>query len=216
MWRLTSPFSFWVLPFRLVGALVMAYAFIRMLLTPDLTILALAIVGSLFWQAATAVEEHSARYRRLEGTPIRDIARTRALKVPSWTSVADLRSQQPALGRDTFIIVTQDGNDSGVVAPEELYSVPANDAASMSAGRLARPISDVDSFRLEDSILEVYLRFHRKRRAVLSVVDNSDILKGMVTRSDVEQWLNSPSSLNRRAHDQASTHASTDIRLLAA
>ena len=216
MWRLTSPFSFWVLPFRLIGALVMAYAFIRMLFAPDLAILALAIVGSIFWQAGTAVQEHSARYRRLEGTPIRDIARTRALKVPSWTSVADLRSQQPALGRDTFIIVTQDGNDSGFIAPEDLYSVPADEAASMSAGRLARPISWVDSFRLEDSILEVYLRFHRKRPAVLSIVDNSDSLKGIVTRSDVEQWVNNPSSLKRRAHDHALTHASTAIRTLAA
>jgi signal-transduction protein with cAMP-binding, CBS, and nucleotidyltransferase domain len=185
-------------------------------LTPDLTMLALAILGLLFWQAATAVEERSARFRQLERTPIRDIARTRSLKAPSWTSVARFRSQHPALGRDTFIVITQDGYDTGAVAPEDLYSVPADEARYVSLGQMARPITYVDSLRLQDPVLEVYLRFLRKRPAVLSVLDNRGALAGIITRSDVEQWVNNPSSVIRRAHEAASTYASTAARELAA
>ena len=216
MWRLVSPFSFWALPFRLIGAVVVAYAFIRMLLTPDLTMLALAILGSFLWQASTAVEERSARFRQLQRTPIRDIARTRLLKVPSWTSIAQFRSQHPALGRDAFIVATQDGYDAGVVTPEDLYSVPADEAPYVSVGQIARPITYVDSLRLQDPVLEVYLRFHRERGALLSVLDNRDALAGIVTRSDVEQWLDNPSSVIRRARGAASTYAYTVGRKLAA
>jgi len=209
MWRLISPFSFWVLPFRLIGAAVFAYAFIRMLLTPDLTMLALAILGSLLWQSGTAVEEYSARFRQLQNTPIRDIARTQLLKAPSWTSIARFRDQHPALERGTFVVTTQGRYDTGVVAPEDLYSVPADEARYVSVGQMARPITYVDSLRLQDPVLEVYLRFRRERPAVFSVLDNRDALAGIVTRSDVEEWLNNPASVISRGHDAASTYAIT-------
>jgi CBS-domain-containing membrane protein len=187
-----------------------------MLLTPDLTMLALALLGSLFWQAGTAVEEHSARFRRLEGTPIGDIARTRSLTVPSWTSVARFRIQHPAVGRDTFIVTRDDGYDVGVVTPEDLYSLPTDEAVYVPVGQIAQPISSIDAFRLDDPVLEVFLWFHRTGRAILSVLDNNNALTGIVTRSDVAQCLNNASGIIRRVHNVAPKCASTAGRKLAA
>jgi hypothetical protein len=115
-----------------------------------------------------------------------------------------------------FIVSTQDGYDAGVVTPEDLYNVPVDEARYVSVGQMARPISYIDSLRLHDPVLEVFLRFHRKRGAALSVLDNRHALAGMVTRSDVEQWLNNPSSVIRRAPDAPSRYAGTADRKLAA
>ena len=214
MWRLISPFSVWVLPFRVAGVVVFLYAFIRMLVTPDLTMLGVAIVASLLWQAGTAIEEHSALFRRSEGTPIRDITRTRSLKAPSWISVARFHREHPVVGWGTFITTTEDGYDAGVVTPEEIYSVSANEAPYVSLGQLAKPISYVDALRFEDPILGAFLGFRSKSPAVLSVLDTRGALGGIVTRSDVDHWLN-----NRRihrVHDAAPTCESTSNEKLAA
>lgn len=214
MWRLRSPFSAWVLPFRATGTIVFLYAFIRMLVTPDLTMVAVAIAGSLLWQAGTAIEERSALFRRLEGISIRDVARTRSLKVPSWMPVARFHREHPFAGPDTFIITTQDGYDAGVITPEELYSVPANEVAYVSLGQLAKPISHVDALRHEDPILEAFSEFGSKARAVLPVLDKRGNLRGVVTRSDVDYGLNKRRI--HRVHDAVPAWESASKQKLAA
>ena len=214
MWRLISPFSVWVLPFRVTGAVVFLYAFIRMLVTPDLTILAITIVGSLLWLTGTAIEERSALFRRMEETPIRDVARTRLLKVPAWTSVARFHREHPVVSSDTFVITTQDRYDAGIVTPEELYRVSANEAAYVSLGQLAKPISFVDALRFEDSVLEAFLRFRSNNRWVLSVLDKRGAFGGLVTRSDVDRWSNNLRI--QRVRDAAPARESTSNQKLAA
>jgi hypothetical protein len=185
-----------------------------MLVILDFIMLGVAIVGSLLWQAGMVIEEHSALFRRLAGTPIRDIARTRSLKVPSWISVASFHREHPVVGSDIFIITTRDGYDAGVVTVEDLYSVSPNEASYVSLGRLAKTISYVDALRFEDPILEAFLGFRSKDPGILSVLDKRGTLGGIVTQSDVDHWLNDPRI--HRVQDAVSTCESTSNQKLAA
>src|SRR5688572_3195085 len=109
-----NPFSALVLPLRLLGAAVFLYAFLRMLVTPELTLIAIAVIGSLLWQAGTAAQETSPLHRRLEAVAVKKIMRMRPVRVRSSMSIARFRREHPDLSSDAFIITTQDGYDAGI------------------------------------------------------------------------------------------------------
>jgi hypothetical protein len=189
MWRITSPFSRWVLPLRVFGVAVFLFAFVKMLVAPDLTLLVITIVGALLWQAGTAAEEQSALYRRLESTAVKDMMRTLPVRVRSWTSVSRFRNEHAALGGDAFIIATQDGYDAGVLTPEELGRVSDNIAAYTSISQLAHPLTYVDGLRVDDPLLEAFIRLKRGPHALLPILGGGDAVAGVITAQDIERWL---------------------------
>jgi hypothetical protein len=184
-----SPFSPWVLPLRVVGVAVFLYAIFRMFAAPDLTLLVIALIGSLLWQAGTVAEERSRLYRRLHSTPVKDIMRTLPVRARSWIPVLRFRSDHPALGPDAFIITTQDGYDAGVLTPEELSAVPNELARDTPLAHLARPLSYVQALREDDPALEAFLELKRTQDAFLPVLKGGGALTGIVTAQHIDRWL---------------------------
>jgi hypothetical protein len=207
MWHIANPFSAWVLPLRMIGIAVLLYAFVRMLAAPDLTLLVFAIVGSLLWQAGTAVEEHSPLYRRLASATIKDIMRNQPVMVRSWMSVGRLRSEHPDLPPNVFMITTQNGYNAGILTPEELSRVPDEMAQYTSLAQLAHPLGYVHALRLEDPVLEAFLRFRKSDDALLPVLDRREALAGVVTREDADRWLNKGAYEGRRLPANTETGA---------
>jgi hypothetical protein len=186
-----NPFSALVLPLRLIGAAVFLYALVRMLATPDLTLIGIALIGSLLWQAGTAAQETSPLYRRLESTEVKTIMRMRPVRVRSSMSISHFRREHPHLRADAFIITTQDGYDAGVVMPEAIGHGSDGDWPVASVGEFARPISYVDALRLSDPILDAFVRFRDRDDAFLPVLDRRDSLAGFVTAPDLDRWVHS-------------------------
>jgi hypothetical protein len=173
----------------MIGIAALLYAFVRMLAAPDLTLIVIAVVGSLLWQASTVVEEHSPLYRRLASATIKDIMRNRPVRVRSWMSVGRLRSEHPEIPSNVFIITTQDGYDAGIVTPEDLSRVSDEMGRYTSVAQLAHPIGYVHGLRLEDPVLEAFLRFRKSDDTLLPVLDRREDLAGVVTREDIDRWL---------------------------
>ena len=212
MWRIAIHFSKWVLPLRLFGVAVLLYAFARMLAAPDATLIIFAVVGSLLWQAGTAAEEHSPLYRRLNSTAVKHIMRTLPVRVRSWTSVSRFRSEHPARGPDAFIITTQDGFDAGVLTSDELSRVPDDVARYTSVSELAHPLNYVDGLRMDDPVLDAFLRFKRGHYAFLPILGGGDALAGVVTAQDIGRWLHNngrraPAAPKRPAENPAQSVA---------
>jgi hypothetical protein len=189
MWRITNPFSAWVLPLRLLGIAAFLYAFVRLLVTPDLTLIVVAIIGSLLWQAGTAAEEHSPLYRRLESTAVREIMRTRPIRVRSWIPILRFKSEHPNLSSTVFIVTVRDGYDTGVSTPEELSLVSDEAVRYTSVGQFAHPLSYVDGLRPDDPVLEAFLRFRRTDAGFVPVLGEGEVLAGVIARHDLDEWL---------------------------
>ena len=201
-----NPFSALVLPLRLLGAAVFLYAFLRMLATPELTLIAIAVIGSLLWQAGTAAQETSPLYRRLEAVAVKKIMRMRPVRVRSSMSIARFRREHPHLSSDAFIITTQDGYDAGVVMPEAISHGPDESSRHATVGEFAQPISYVDALRLGDPTLEAFMHFRKRDDAFLPVLDRRDALVGVVTPPDLNRWLSSnhQPGIQRRMPDTSS------------
>jgi hypothetical protein len=160
-----------------------------MFAAPDMTLLVVALIGALLWQAGTVAEERSRLYRRLDSTPVKDIMRTLPVRARSWMSARRFRNEHPALGPEAFIITTQDGYDAGALTPEELSDVPAEMARQMPLAHVARPLSYVQALREDDTVLEAFLSLKRTQDGFLPVLERGGALAGIVTVQDIDRWL---------------------------
>jgi hypothetical protein len=115
---LQSPFSKWVMPLRLAGGAIILCGLIRIVAAPDFTAIAVAVGGSLVWQAGTLLEERSPLFRRLEDTPVNGVMRPCLIPVASWWTLAKMRSQFPTVDDQSFFVTTENGYLTGVALPE--------------------------------------------------------------------------------------------------
>lgn len=210
MWPKTNLFSRVVMPLRLAGSALILYAFLKILVVPELLSIGIALSGALIWQAATAVERNSPIHKRLASAALKEIMRTRAVRVESARSIAQFRSEHPELSTDAFIVATQDGYDTGITTPEELDNVPAETLRNVTVGQVAHPLVYVSGLRSDDQVLEAFVRLDQSKHSLLPVLDGRENLVGVVTTRDVDQWL------HHHAQDAPLIHGIADERLQSA
>ena len=113
----SSSFSRWVLPVRLIGLATGLLGLSIVVVEAGATGIVVAVVGFLVWQAGTLLEERSTEFRRLNGTPARDVMLTERIDVQSWLKVARVRERFLDASEQTFFVALQDGYESGIVLP---------------------------------------------------------------------------------------------------
>jgi hypothetical protein len=189
MARLTSPFSRWIYPSRLLGSIIMIYGIVRVLFASDVAGIVVGVFGALVWQLGTALEELSPLFRRLAEGSVRHVMASNQIIVPGWWRVSDVRERVPAVDTNSFFVTIQDGHKSGVVLPEEVYSASVEDSRYVSIGQVARPISYVNAARADDSLLQAFSTLHSLGREHMIVVDDRENLAGVITRKHINAYL---------------------------
>ena len=174
---------------RLLGSALILYAFLKILAAPELLSIAIALSGAMIWQAATAVERHSPIHKRLASAALKEIMRTRTVRVESSRSISQFRSEHSGLSSDAFIVATQDGYDTGITTPEELNNVPPETLRNVTVGQVAHPLVYVSGLRSDDQVLEAFVRLKQSKHSLLPVLDGRETLVGVVTTGDVDEWL---------------------------
>jgi CBS-domain-containing membrane protein len=184
--RLTSPFSRWVYPSRLLGSIIMIYGIVRVLFASDVAGIVFGVFGALVWQLGTKL---SPLFRRLAEGCVGNVMASNQIIVPSWWRVSDVRKRFPAVDTNSFFVTTQDSYKSGVVLPEEIYSASVKDSRYLSIGQVARPISYVNAARMDDSLLEAFSTLESLGREHMVVVDDRENLAGVITRKHIDAYL---------------------------
>jgi CBS-domain-containing membrane protein len=73
--------------------------------------------------------------------------------------------------------------------PEELSRLRDEPAQHTSVAQVARPLGCVHGLRLEDPVLEAFLRLRQSDHRFLPVLDRPEALAGIVTSHDIERWF---------------------------
>jgi hypothetical protein len=215
---LRSPFCKWVMPMRLVGLVIVLYGFARIFAATDPAGIAIALLGSLAWPAATLLEERSASFQLLQNMPVEKLMRSHLIAVAgSWT-LAKVRVSFPAIDDGSFFVTMQDGYLSGIVLPEWAYGVSNDEARHQTMAVAAHPISFVDALRKQDSALTAFSLMERLRRDYLPVTDLREKLVGVITREQIARRLSCGATLgsSEDTHVQASRTATDRAGRLAA
>ena len=184
----SSSFNRWVLPVRLIGLATGLLGLSFVVVAAGATGIVLAVVGSLIWQAGTLLEKRSAEFRRLNGTPARDVMLTERIDVQNWVKVAKVRERFLDANEQTFFVTLRDGYESGIVLPAQLRAVSEEDARYLPVGQVAQAISDISSIREDDSLLAAFEEMARHRLLYLTVLSLSERLVGVVTSKDIASF----------------------------
>jgi len=199
---LHSPFSNWVMPLRLAGGAITVYGLIRMMAVADFTAIAMAVAGSLVWQAGTLLEERSPLFLRFANTPVSKVMRSRFVPVASWWTLAKMRSQFPTIDDQSFFVTTENGYLTGVALSEWIWGASNDEARYRRMEEISRPIEYVDAVRQDDTALAAFSRMKLLRRNHLSVTDARETLVGVITREQIADFLHG-SAASQVARDTA-------------
>ena len=215
---LRSPFCKWVMPVRLVSLAIVLYGFARIFAATDPAGIAIALVGSLLWPAATLLEERSSTFQLLQSMFVGKLMRAHLIAVAgSWT-LAKVRVNFPAIDDESFFVTMQDGYLSGIVLPEWVYDVSNDEARHQTMAVVAHPITFVDAVRQEDTVLTAFGLMERLRRDHLPVTDLREKFVGVITREQIAQRLLNGAALgsSKDTHLQTSGAATARAGRLAA
>ena len=81
---LRSPFCKWVMPARLVSLVIVLYGFARIFAATDAAGIAIVLLGSLVWPAATLLEERSSTFQLLQNMFVGKLMRAHLIAVASF------------------------------------------------------------------------------------------------------------------------------------
>lgn len=185
MRSLHSSFSLRVLLLRVAGAAMVVAGLVSMLVAWNLTAIAVAVAGSLVWQAGTLLKERSSLFRRLETTPIRDVMRSRLVPVAIWWSLEKVRALFPLVDNHSFFVTTESGFLTGIALPEWIWEPTHEEARHRKMEELSRPIEYVHAVRDDATALMAFGHMNLLQRDYLSVTDARDTLVGVITREQV-------------------------------
>ena len=203
----SSSFSRWVLPVRLIGLATGLLGLSIVVVEAGATGIVVAVVGFLVWQAGTLLEERSTEFRRLNGTPARDVMLTERIDVQSWLKVARVRERFLDASEQTFFVALQDGYESGIVLPAELRAVSEEDARYSPVGQVTQAIRDISSIREDDSLLVAFEEMERQCLPYVTVLSLSERLVGVVTSKDIARFslVRKPVSAGRSSDSDGSS-----------
>jgi hypothetical protein len=213
---LRSPFCKWVMLARVVSMVIILYGFVRIFVAADLAGIAIALLGSLVWRAATLLEERSSSFQLLRSMSVAKLMRAQPIAVSSSWTPAKVRVNFPTIDDRSFFVTMQDGYLGGIVLPEEIHDVSNDGSQTMAV--VAHPITFVDAVQQQDTVLTAFSLMQRLRRDHLPVVDLHENVVGVITREQIARRLlaEAPAGSSRDTHLQASPVARAGVGQLAA